>query len=96
MFANPALQVGTAQILHNDVVGVAVLAPIVYGNDVGALQRGCGLGFLLEARGKRLVVGVLRQHDLYANRAPENLVEPSVHDGHATSADFVLNGIAPA
>ena len=34
--ADAALEVGAAQVLHNDVIGVAVLAPIVDAHDVRA------------------------------------------------------------
>ena len=96
MLADAALEVGAAQVLHDDVVGVGVLAPVVDAHDVGALQRRGGLGLLLEARRERGVVRVLGQHGLYRHRAPEHLVEPAVDRGHAARADLVLDLVASA
>ncbi len=96
VLADAALEVGAAQVLHHDVVGVAVLAPVVDRDDVRALQRGGRLRLLLEARGKGGVGRILRQHRLDGHGAPEHLVEAAVHDGHATGADLVLHFIASA
>ena len=35
----PLLKVGAAQVLHDDVIGVAVLAPIVDAHDIGGGDR---------------------------------------------------------
>ena len=91
-----ALEVGAAQVLHDDVVRVAVLAPVIDRDDVRALQRCRGLGLLLEARRKRGVVGVLRQHRLDSHGAAQDLVLSAVDRGHAAGANPVLNLVASA
>ena len=91
-----ALEVGAAQVLHDDVVRVAVLAPVIDRDDVRALQRCRGLGLLLEARRKRGVVGVLRQHRLDGHGAAQDLVLSAVDRGHAAGANPVLNLVASA
>ena len=55
-----ALKVGSAQVLHDDVIGVAVLAPIVDAHDIGGGQAGRCLGLLLKAGGEGGVAGILR------------------------------------
>ena len=91
-----ALEVGAAQVLHDDVVRVAVLAPVIDRDDVRALQCCRGLGLLLEARRKRGVVGVLRQHRLDGHGAAQDLVLSAVDRGHAAGANPVLNLVASA
>ncbi|VWM24260.1 Uncharacterised protein [Collinsella intestinalis] len=93
MAAHAALEVGAAQVLHDDVVRVAVFAPVVHAHDVGALQTGCGLRLLLEASGEGGVPGVLGQHDLHGNGAVEHLVLRAIHAGHAAVSDLILEQV---
>ncbi len=48
-----AFKVGTAQVLHDDVLGVAVLAPVVDTHDIGGGQAGSCLGLLLKSGRRR-------------------------------------------
>ena len=90
------LQVGPAHELHDDVVGVVVLAPVVHVHDVGALQV-CGSGGLLaEALGEIGVGGELRQHHLHGDDAAQRAVLGAVHLGHAADADAILYLVAAA
>ena len=81
--ADAALKVRAAQVFHDDVIGVAILAPVIDADNVGALQAGRRLGLLLEARGERGVAGVLRQHDLDRDGTVQNLILRTVDGGHA-------------
>ena len=94
MAADAALEVGAAEVLHDDEVGVAVLAPVVDADDIRALQTGGRLRLLLEARGERGIARILRQHDLDGHGAVEHLVLSAVHGGHASVADLVLQKVA--
>ena len=91
--ADAALEVGAAQVLHDDVVRVAVLTPVVHADDIGALQT-CGrLRLLLKARRERRVAGILRQHDLDRDGAVQDLVLSAEHARHASVANFVLEQV---
>ena len=96
VLAYAALEVGATQVLHDDVVGVAVLAPVVHGDDVRTLQRGGCLGLLLESCGKGGVGRILGQHRLDGDGSPQHLVQTAVDNRHAAGADSVLHGVAPA
>ena len=96
VLADAALEVRAAQVLHDDVVGVAVLAPVVDAHDVGALERRGGLRLLLEASGERGIGRVLRQHRLDGHRAAKHGVEATIDGGHTSDADLVLDGVASA
>ena len=94
MTADAALEVDAAQVLHDDVIGVAVLAPVVHRDDVRALQGRGRLSLLLEAGGKGLVSSILRKHGLDGHRAAEDLVHAAVNGRHASRADLVLDCVA--
>ena len=96
MPADAALEVGPAEVFHDDVVGVAVAPPVIDGDDVGALQRRGRLGLLLEARGERRVTRVLRQHGLDGDGPAQHLVQPAVDHGHAAGTNLVLDRVASA
>ena len=84
-------QVGTADVLHDDVVRAVVLAPVVHVDDVGALQVGGACGFLFEALREVFICGVLREHHLDRYQAPQDVVLRAVHLGHAADADALGN-----
>ena len=88
------LEVGAADVLHDDEVRAVVLAPVVNVHDVGALQVGGRRGLLAEALRERGVRCVLGQHHLYGNAAPEDVVLSLVHLGHAADPD-ALGDLVP-
>ena len=88
------LEVGAADVLHDDEVRAVVLAPVVNVHDVGALQVGGRRGLLAEALRKCGVRCVLGQHHLYGNAAPEDVVLSLVHLGHAADPD-ALGDLVP-
>ena len=89
-----ALKVGAAQVLHDDVIGVAVLAPIVDAHDIGGGETGCCLGLLLKAGGEGGVAGILRQHDLDGNRAVEDLILRTEDGRHAARSHLILEEVS--
>ena len=91
--AHAALKIGAVKQLHHDVIGVAILAPVVDAYDVGALQGCCCLGFLLEARGERGVSCILGQHDFDRYGTVQNLVLSTENRGHATGSDLLLKEV---
>ena len=91
--ADAALQVGAAQILHDDVVGVAIATPVVDAHDIRAGQTGGRLRLLFEARCEGGVAGILRQHELDRHGAVQALVLRPVHHGHAARAHLVLEEV---
>ena len=93
MAFDAALEVGTAQILHDDVVGVAIFTPVVDTNDIRARKPGCCLCLLLESGCKCGVACILRQHDFDCDGTVEALVLRAVNGGHATGSDFILNEV---
>ena len=88
------LQVRAAQVLHDDVIGVPILAPVIDRDDIGALERCRCLCLLLEAGSKRRVCCVLGQHGLDSDSTAEDLVKAAVHCRHSACADLVLDRIA--
>ena len=94
MALDAALEVGAAQVLHDDVIGVAVLAPIVDAHDIGGGQAGCCLGLLLKAGGEGGVAGILRQHDLDGNRAVEDLILRTEDGRHAARSHLILEEVS--
>ena len=89
-----ALKVGTAQVLHDDVVGIAILAPIVDAHDIGGGETCCCLGLLLKAGGEGGVAGILRQHDLDGNRAVEDLILRTEDGRHAARSHLILEEVS--
>ena len=89
-----ALKVGTAQVLHDDVIGVAVLAPVVDAHDIGGGQAGSCLGLLLKAGGEGGVAGILRQHDLDGNRAVEDLILCTEDGRHTARSHLILEEVS--
>ena len=89
-----ALKVGAAQVLHDDVIGVAVLAPIVDAHDIGGGETGCCLGLLLKACGEGCVASILRQHDLDGYRAVEDLVLRTEDGRHAACPHLILEEVS--
>ena len=89
-----ALKVGTAQVLHDDVIGVAVLAPVVDAHDIGGGQAGRCLGLLLKAGGEGGVAGILRQHDLDGNRAVEDLILCTEDGRHTARSHLILKEVS--
>ena len=89
-----ALKVGAAQVFHDDVIGVAVLAPIVDADDIGGGEAGGCLGLLLKACGKGGVAGILRQHDFDSYRAVEDLVLCTVDGRHAARSYLILEEVS--
>ena len=85
------LEVGAADVLHDDEVRAVVLTPVVNVHDVGALQVGGRRGLLAEALCECGVRCVLGQHHLYGNAAPEDVVLSLVHLGHAADPDALGN-----
>ncbi len=88
------LQVRAAHVLHDDVVGIVVAAPVVDVDDVGALQVGGRLGLLAKARGEGAVCRVLRKHDLERDGAAERAVRGLVDLGHAAHA-YLFKHLVP-
>ena len=95
MLADAALKVCTAQILHDNVVGLAVLAPVIDRDNIRTGERCCSLSFLLKTGSKGRIVCVLRQHHLDGNSTTKNLVLSAVNGGHSTGTNFVLNLVTP-
>ena len=89
-----ALKVGTAQVLHDDVIGVAILAPVVDAHDIGGGQAGRCLGLLLKAGGEGGVAGILRQHDLDGNRAVEDLILCTEDGRHTARSHLILEEVS--
>ena len=89
VLADAALEVGPAQVLHDDVVGVAVLAPVVDRDDVGAVEGSRRLRLLLEARCEGRVGRILGQHRLDGDGPPQDLIHATVDRGHASRSHLV-------
>ena len=86
-FVDGGFKIGSAEELHNNVVGFAVKAPIVDAYDIGALQVSGRCRFLTETFGKGWVGCILGQHNFYGYRAAQNVVLCAVYLCHATKAD---------
>ena len=82
-------------VLHHDVVGARLLAPVVDADDVGVVEVGGGLGLPAEALDERRVGGELGEQDLDRDRAVEQLVTREEHLGHAAAGDRAVELVAP-
>jgi hypothetical protein len=81
-------------VLHDDVVGAPLLAPVVDAHDVGVVQVGRGLGLTAEAGHERRVGGELREQDLDGHQAIEQAVAREVDLGHAAAAHPAVQFVA--
>ena len=86
-FIDGGFKIGSAEELHNNVVGFAVKTPVVNAYDIGALQVSGRCRFLTETLGKGWVGCILGQHNLYGYRATQDVVLCAVYLCHATKAD---------
>ena len=95
--AGEVLREGPAlDVLHHDVVRLAVHAGVVDVDDVGVVEAGGGLGLAAEPLHEARVPGELWGQDLYGHRAVERGVEPSEDLGHTARADARLQAVAPS
>ena len=96
MGADAALEVGAAQVFHDDEVGACCLvaAPVIDLHDVGILKCRCGARLLTEALCERRVAGILGQHDLDGHLTVECGVDASVYRGHAAGAHLRLHYVS--
>ena len=74
------------QVLHNDVVGVVVLAAVVDADHVGVLEPGRRLGLTAEALDESGILGEPPVEQLQRHPAPELLILGAEHVGHASAA----------
>ncbi len=89
------LQVRTADVFHDNVIGIIIMTPVVDVHDIGALEiRGCS-GFLAEAPSEIRIIGILRKHHLDGDHATEGGVSCCVDLGHPADADTIAHFIAP-
>ena len=74
-------------VLHDDVVGALLLAPVVDADDVGVVEVGGGLRLPAETLHEARVVGELREQDLDRHLPVERSVSGQVDVGHAAPRD---------
>ena len=86
-FVDGGFEVAAAHVLHDDVVGIVIMAPVVHVYNVGALQVGGCSGFLLETLGEAWVGCVLGQHRLDGDKSSEHVILCTVHFGHTADTD---------
>ena len=81
-------------VLHHDEVGVAVLAPVVDGDDVGMVEVGRRLRLTAEALDEGLVGRQLREQHLQGDGPVEQQVAGEVHLGHAATREMAHDLVA--
>ena len=81
-------------VLHCHEIGIAGLAPVVDGHDVGVVQASHGLGLAAEALDEVGVDGVLGEENLEGDFAVEEEVASQENVCHATTADTGAEFIA--
>ena len=96
LFAGPALaehldQRGPPDIGHADIGRAFVLAGVQDRDDVGVLERACGLSFAEEAAAIRGLGQGPRQEDLERHRPLELEVPGPVNDAHSAAPDLGLD-----
>jgi hypothetical protein len=77
----------TADELHHHEVGVAGLAPVVDGDDVGVPEHARGAGLAAEPIDEGGIVGQIGMEDLERHIAVEDRVVGSVDLAHAAGSD---------
>ena len=87
-------QARAVDVLHDDVVGAALLAPVVDTDDVGVVEVGGGLCLPPEALDERRVAGELREQHLDRDRPVEQQVAGEEDLGHAPPRDPALDLVA--
>ncbi len=91
--AQVAREVGAVDVLHHQVLLVAVLDEVVDGHDVGVAQTGGQPRLALGALGPLAGVGVLAGHraqTLDRHGAPEHLVAAEPDGAHSAAPDLPL------
>ena len=81
-------------VLHDDEVGAALLAPVVDGHDVGVVEVGRGLRLAAEPLDEGRVLGVLGEQDLDRDGPVEQQVPGQVHVGHAAPRQAPVHLVA--
>ena len=92
--ADDLREAAALDVLHDDEVGAALLAPVVDGHDVGVVQVGRGLGLAAEALDERRVLGVLGEQHLDRHRPVEQQVAGQVDVGHAAAGQLAMQLVA--
>ena len=81
-------------IFHRHEIGIAGLAPVVDGHNVGVVQTSNGLGLAAESLNEVWVDGVLWEEDLESYFAVEEEVASQENVCHATTSDSGAEFIA--
>ncbi len=80
--------------LHDDEVGVLVLAPVVDRDDVGVRQAGGLLRLATKTPHEGFIRSELRMENLYGYFSPEQLVFRVEHIGHAPPRQVSLDAVS--
>ena len=89
------LQRPSGDVLHHEVIEPGFALDPVDRNDVGMVELGGGLGFLLEARDQLGVVRHLRRQHLDRHLPLQRQVLGQEHDRHASASQQAGDLVAP-
>ncbi len=85
-FEDQLLEIAALDVLHDDVMTVAILANVVDADNVRMVQVGRRLGFAVETRQESLIVCASLIQHLDSHRAPQHDVLSPVDCSHAALA----------
>jgi hypothetical protein len=77
-------------ILHHDIMSVAVQADIIDVDDVGVAQVCCRLGLVVKALQEAGIGGIVAVEHLHRDAPVQAQIAPTVDPRHAAFADLLL------
>ena len=86
--------VAAHDVLHDDVVGALLLAPVVDADDVGVVEGGRSLRLPAEPLDEARIIGELREQDFHRHLPVERSVPGQVYVGHSAARDAAQQFVA--
>ena len=81
-------------VLHDNEVGVVVLAPVVHGHDAGVIEVGRGLSFSAESFDEGRFGRELREQNLDGDRSVQKHISSEEDVGHTSTRNAAVEFIA--
>jgi hypothetical protein len=87
LLADPGLEISASDVFHHDIVPGAILAHVIYGDDVGMVEPGRGSSLSLEASEESWIAGKGFAEHLDRHLTLEQHVQAAVYGCHTARTD---------